>query len=172
MLLKSATSLAFAAACMTAVAIAPGAWAQSANPNGTYGSTYQNQMPQSPQSNTDWSRGGYGSTSGNYTPQSYQGNMPSSAGTGGDQLVTNGPQSNGVENSGGWSARENVIQSHRYTRLLESNAGFRHARMRKECGPITDPQLHSQCIASFSRYAPTMSGSSTAPSNYGNGSGS
>jgi len=24
--------------------------------------------------------------------------------------------------------------------------------MRKECGPITDPQLHRQCLDSFARY--------------------
>jgi hypothetical protein len=29
---------------------------------------------------------------------------------------------------------------------------FRQARMRKECGPITDPQLHHQCLESFARY--------------------
>lgn len=165
MLLKSATSLAFAAACMTALATAPGAMAQPANPSGVYGSTYQNQMQQQPQSTTDWSRAGYGSTSGNYMPQSDQGNA-SSSWAGGDQLVTNGPQSNGVERSGNWSARQNVIQSHHYTRMLESSAAFRHARMHKECGPVTDPQLHENCIASFSRYAPQMSGSSTAPHPY------
>ncbi len=170
-MIKTVTSLAFATACLTALATAPGAQAQSANTNAPYGSTYQNQMPQSPQSNTDWSRGGYGSTSGNYMPQANQGNAPSSW-AGGDQLVTNGPQSNGIENSGNWSARENVIQSHRYTRLLESSAGFRHARMRKECGPITDPQLHANCVASFSQYSPPMYGSSRSPGNYGNGSGS
>ncbi len=175
MLLKSATSLAFAAACMTAIAIAPGAQAQSASPNGTAGSTYQNQM-QTPPSNasSDWSRGGNGSTTGNYTPQSYRGNaMPSAAGTSGDQLITNGPQSNGVEQSGNWSARANVIQSRRYQRLVDTNGAFRAARMRKECGPITDAQLHAQCAASFNQGGSnTMSGSSTAPSNYGNGSGS
>lgn len=190
MLLKSATSLAFAGACMTALAIAPGAMAQSATTNGANGSNYQNQMaqPANPSStygsnyqnpaqsptNTDWSRGGYGSTSENYQqPGSYQGSMaPSSAGVSGDQLVTNGPQSTGVERSGDWSARQNVIQSRHYTRMLETSPSFRHARMRKECGPITDAQLHSSCVASFSEYAPsTMTGSSTAPTNYGNGSG-
>lgn len=165
MLLKSATSLAFATACLTALATAPGAMAQTANPSGTYGSTYQNTTPPSPQSTTDWSRGGYGSTSGTSTPQSYQGNA-SSSWAGGDQLVTNGPQSNGVERSGNWSARQNVNQSHHYTRMLESSAAFRHARMQKECGPVTDSQLHENCVASFSRYSSQMSGSSTAPHPY------
>ncbi|HEY3910177.1 MAG TPA: hypothetical protein VGM07_09840 [Stellaceae bacterium] len=168
MLFKSATGMAFATACLTALATAPGAMAQTANPSGT--STYQTQTQQSPQSTTDWSRGGYGSTSGNYTPQADQGNA-SSSWAGGDQLVTNGPQSSGVERSGNWSARRNVIQSRHYTRLLETNTAFRHARMRKECGPITDPQLHENCVASFDRYAPPMYGSSTAPHPYGSSYG-
>lgn len=162
MLFKSATSIAFASACLTALATAPGAMAQPANPSGAYGSTYNNQMQQPPQSNADWSRGGYGSSSGNYTPQADQGN----ASAGGDQLVTNGPQSNVEQQSPDWSARQNVIQSHHYTRMLETSAAFRHARMRKECGPITDPQLHENCIASFNRSAPEMYGSSMAPHHY------
>jgi len=76
----------------------------------------------------------------------------------GDQVITNGPQSSGVEDSGTWSARANVIQSERYQRLVDDNAAFRRARMIKECAPVTDPQLHEQCVASFNR------GSSTAPS--------
>jgi hypothetical protein len=81
-----------------------------------------------------------------------------------DQLITNGPQSSGVEQSGNWSARTNVIQSERYQRLVDTNAAFRHTRMIKECGPITDPQLHQQCLASFDQ--------TRAASNYGNSSGS
>ncbi len=69
--------------------------------------------------------------------------------TQGDQVITNGPQSRGVEDSGTWSARANVIQSERYQRLVNDDAAFRRARMIKECGPVTDPQLHEQCIASF-----------------------
>ncbi len=88
-----------------------------------------------------------------------------------EQMITNGPQSNGVEQSGSWSARQNVIQSDRYQRLVDTNRSFREARMRKECGPITDAQLHAQCVASFNGGS-DMSGSSTAPSNYGTGSGS
>ncbi len=42
-----------------------------------------------------------------------------------------------------------MIQSERYQRLVNDNAAFRRARMIKECGPVTDPQLHEQCIASF-----------------------
>ena len=64
---------------------------------------------------------------------------------------------------GDWSARRNVIASARYDRLLETSPGFRHARMRRECGPITDPQLHAQCLASFQQYEPVMTGSSLPP---------
>ena len=54
------------------------------------------------------------------------------------------------------SARQNVNQSDHYTRMLETNRGFREARMRKECVPITDPQLHQQCLASFQEYSPMV----------------
>jgi hypothetical protein len=67
-------------------------------------------------------------------------------------MVTNGPQANVETASPSWSPRENVIQSQRYDRLVETNPAFREARMRKECGPITDPQLHQQCLDSFARY--------------------
>jgi hypothetical protein len=44
-----------------------------------------------------------------------------------------------------------VIESKQYERLLQTNRAFREARMRKECGSISDPQLHQSCIASFGR---------------------
>jgi hypothetical protein len=49
------------------------------------------------------------------------------------------------------SARQNVIESKQYERQLQTNRAFREARMRKECGSISDPQLHQSCIASFGR---------------------
>src|SRR5215469_4751308 len=49
---------------------------------------------------------------------------------------------------------ENVIQSERYDRLLETNGSFRQARMRRECGPITDPELRQSCLDSFAQYEP------------------
>ena len=52
------------------------------------------------------------------------------------------------------AARQNVIQSERYEWLLETNGSFRQARIRKECGPITDPQLHQSCLDSFAQYEP------------------
>ena len=60
------------------------------------------------------------------------------------------------------SARQNVSQSDHYTRMLETNRGFREARMRKECGPITDPQLHQQCLASFQEYSPVKASAAHA----------
>ncbi len=115
MKLKTVTSLAFAAACLTAVATMPPAQAL-------------------------------------------------------DQVVTNGPQVSPGDNSPSWSARRNVIESQQYDRLLQTNRAFRQARMQKECGPVTDPELHASCVASFGQDEP-MTGSSTPPhpyrSNYG-----
>ena len=71
------------------------------------------------------------------------------------QLVTNGPQANVETQSPNWSAQQNVIESQRYDRLVETNRGFREARMREECGPITDPQLHANCVASFAQMEPS-----------------
>ena len=113
MLLKTATSLAFATACLTAVATLPANAQMVTAPDRT-----------------------------------------------GTQVVTNGPQANPGDMSPSWSARRNVIESQHYDRLLETNRGFRQARMRKECGPITDPQLRQDCLASFQQAEPFM-GSST-----------
>jgi hypothetical protein len=52
------------------------------------------------------------------------------------------------------AGRQNVVQSERYDRLLETNGSFRQARMRRECGPITDPQLRQSCLDSFAQYEP------------------
>ena len=86
------------------------------------------------------------------------------------QVVTNGPQVDQGDTSPNWSARQNVIESQRYDRLLESSRGFREARMRKECGPVTDPQLHADCLASFHQDEP-FAGSSTPSKSYHSGSG-
>jgi hypothetical protein len=48
------------------------------------------------------------------------------------------------------------IESERYDQLLQTDPGFRAVRMRNECGPIIDPQLHSQCIASFGQDEPSV----------------
>lgn len=65
-------------------------------------------------------------------------------------LVTNGPQVNSANSSGPWSARQNVRDSQRYETALNSNSRYRASRVKKECGPINDPQLHASCVASFS----------------------
>jgi hypothetical protein len=59
------------------------------------------------------------------------------------------------------SARQNVIQSRHYDRSLETNRAYRQARMRKECGPINDPQLHQSCLASFDQDEPYTRSSTT-----------
>jgi hypothetical protein len=78
------------------------------------------------------------------------------------ETVTNGPQASRGD-FGDWSARRNVIESRQYDRLLQTSMGFRHHRERKECGPISDPQMRDQCLASFQQYEPVMTGSSRGP---------
>jgi hypothetical protein len=51
------------------------------------------------------------------------------------------------------AAMANVRESEQYTAALRSNPAFRKKREAIECGPITDPQLHANCIASFEAYA-------------------
>jgi glucose dehydrogenase len=77
--------------------------------------------------------------------------MPTAQAQTGVELVTNGPQFNAGDRSGSWSAQGNVRDSQRYEALVQTNPGFRANRMHKECGPIDDPQLRSDCIASFGR---------------------
>ena len=89
---------------------------------------------------------------------------------GGTQLITNGPQTSPGDVSTPWSAQQNVIESQRYDRLLETSPAFRQARMRQECGPITDPQLHADCLASFNQ-GEAQVGSSTPPRAYQSGYG-
>ena len=86
------------------------------------------------------------------------------------EVVTNGPQTDLGDVSPYWSPRQNVIQSQRYERLLQTSPGFRQARMQKECGPITDPQLRTDCLASFNQ-GESYVGSSTPPAGYSSESG-
>jgi hypothetical protein len=167
MLFKTVTSLAFATACLTAAATLP-ANAQMAGP-GAAGPGYQTPpTAPPPTAGPNWRQGGYGATAGDTMAQPGQGNMPySSAGTGGTDVISNSPQGATPPN---WSAQQNVRQSERYDRLLESNRGFREARIRKECGPITDPDLHQQCLSSFNQDEP-YTGSSTSHRTYRSESG-
>jgi hypothetical protein len=50
------------------------------------------------------------------------------------------------------AAIANVRESKQYNAVMRSNPGFRQKRMQIECGPITDPQLHASCVASFAAY--------------------
>jgi hypothetical protein len=49
-------------------------------------------------------------------------------------------------------ALANVREAKQYNAVMRSNPAFRQRRMQQECGPITDPQLHASCIASFQAY--------------------
>jgi len=49
-------------------------------------------------------------------------------------------------------AMANVRASKQYSAVIRSNPAFRQKRMQLECGPITDPQLHASCVASFAAY--------------------
>lgn len=170
MMLKRTTSLAFAAASLTAIATMP-AHAQTAGPYGAapgyttpqgpaaYGTTPGYTAPQgsaaygtSPGYNPPQGSAAYGSTPGYNPPQS------------------SGPQPNQSSAAQSASARRNVIESHQYDREVETNRAFRQARMRKECGPITDPELRQSCLASFNQEEPQM-GSSTSSRGHGSGSG-
>jgi hypothetical protein len=81
--------------------------------------------------------------------------------------VKHAPVVNPGDVSGSWSSQQNVIESKQYEHQLRTNPAFRQARMRKECGPITDPQLRESCLASFEHYA----GSSKPPRHYHSGAG-
>ena len=54
-----------------------------------------------------------------------------------------------AQSAGNESAAQNVRESQQYEQLVCSNPAFRERRMREECGPITDPQLRQNCLASF-----------------------
>jgi len=49
---------------------------------------------------------------------------------------------------------QNVCKSQKYDYFVNTNAGFRTYRMRKECRPITDLALRANCVGSFSAYEP------------------
>jgi len=115
-ILKRTTSLAFVAACLTAIGTTP-AHSQTSGTDGSAPS-YSGQQP--------------------YTPQASQGDAPQSA-----------------------AARRNVVESRQYDRELEANRAFRQARMRKECGPIADPELRQSCLASFHQDEPSLGSSSS-----------
>jgi hypothetical protein len=65
------------------------------------------------------------------------------------EFYTNMPQADPGDDPANWSARQNVVDSHRYEQLVRTNAAFRAVRIRKECGSITEADLFQQCVASF-----------------------
>jgi hypothetical protein len=65
------------------------------------------------------------------------------------EIYSNMPQVEPGDNPANWSARQNVVESNRYERLTHTSPAFRAARIRKECGPITESGLYQQCVASF-----------------------
>jgi hypothetical protein len=73
----------------------------------------------------------------------------------GTQVLSTAPRFDMGDRTG-WLAGRNNAESAQYDRLLEISPAFRHARARKECGPITDPQLRENCWATFAQYEPYM----------------
>ena len=71
--------------------------------------------------------------------------------TRGVEVITNGPQPGPGEMRSDRSAPENVRNSQRYESLVHSNPNFRAVRERKECGPIDEPRLQEECVASFGK---------------------
>jgi hypothetical protein len=151
MIIKSATRLAFAAVCLTAIATLSAAHAQMGGtaPGSYWASPGPYGPPLGPYGPPP---GTYGPPPGTYGPQSRYIPPQPPAYMGGTQLITNGPQTSPGDVSPSWSPQRNVAESEHYDRLLKANPAFRQARMHKECGPITDPQLHQQCLDSFARY--------------------
>ena len=49
---------------------------------------------------------------------------------------------------------QNVWKSQQYDYLVATNGSFRAYRMRKECGPIRDPELRASYVGSFGAYEP------------------
>jgi len=142
-MLKRTASFPFVAACLTAIATIPA----HAQPAGTYGSAPGYTTPQGPAA--------YGPAPGYTAPQG-----PAAYGaTPGQQPHT--PQASQGGAASPASARRNVIESQQYDRAVETNRAFRQARMRKECGPISDPELHQSCLASFRQEEPSVGSSSS-----------
>jgi len=176
---KTITTLAFAAGCVLALGAMPPAHAQGLTPNQPSGSrdnptlttqppyagAYVGQQPGDRGVSMMQERNAaMAPNTGTTMPQNYAGATPEPRPAMGPapQLETNGPQASRGD-YGDWSARRNNIESAHYDRLLQTNMAFRERRKNMECGPINDPQLHQQCLASFQQYEPVMVGSSTPP---------
>ena len=66
------------------------------------------------------------------------------------------PLPNKAHPHGKWheTPARNVWKSQQYDYLLSTNSSFRAYRVKKECGPIKDPAVRSDCVGSFSVYGP------------------
>jgi hypothetical protein len=158
MMIKTTAGLALGAACLASLAGICGAAAQMAPIPGPMPGYYG--PPGYPGS---WAAG----TS--YPNWQYSGSPTAPyAASGPTEVVTNGPQTSAGDTSPSWSPQRNVAESAQYDRLLQVNPTFRDARMRRECGPITDPTLRANCEASFSQYEPAGAG----VTGYGSSAGS
>ena len=149
MIIKCITLLAVAAVCLTAIATLSGAHGQMGywpwpSPYGPPPGAYGYGLPQGPYGAPP---SPYGPPQGVYGPQSRYVPPPAAI-----QVITNGPQTSPGDVSPSWSPQRNVAESAQYERLLKQSPVFRQARVRKECGPITDPLLHRQCLESFAQY--------------------
>jgi hypothetical protein len=67
------------------------------------------------------------------------------------EIYTTMPLADPGDDPANWSARQNVVDSDRYERLVHTNPAFRAARIQKECGEINEPHLFQQCVDSFSQ---------------------
>ena len=185
MMLKRTASFALTTACLTAIATMS-AHAQTAGPYGptpgyntpqgpaAYGTPPGYTTPQGPAAygttpgyTTSQGPAAYGTTPGYTTPQgsAAYGSAPAY-----NTPKSNAPQANHSGAAQSASARRNVIESRQYDREVETNRAFRQARMRKECGPITDPELRQSCLASFNQEESQM-GSSTSSRGHSSESG-
>jgi hypothetical protein len=178
MMIKRAACLAFTAACLTGIATLPAAHAQTAYdtpapPTGDPGGNSMGTLGPNPGGPglTPYSGGAPEATYGATQPYPAYPPAPSAAGTSNTEVVANGPLAYPPQPPA-WSPEQNVRQSEHYTWLLEHNRAFREARMRRECRPITDPQLHQSCLESFAEYSPWAGnvtsgyGSSTSSRHY------
>jgi hypothetical protein len=65
------------------------------------------------------------------------------------ELYSDAPKAEPGDSPANWSARQNVVDSQRYEQLLHANPAFLRARIQKECGSITEPDLYQQCVGTF-----------------------
>jgi hypothetical protein len=64
---------------------------------------------------------------------------------------SNAPKAEPGDNPDNWSAKQNVVDSDRYEKLVHSSPAFRAARIKKECGSINESDLYQQCVQSFNQ---------------------